>query len=748
MTVKKEYTELTKKELIIELEKLRQRVDLLKETEHKRKLREEALLKAYEELEMRKELQRSKSQINEGQLGLAVDAPEQGMWDWNVKTGEIQFSQQWVEILGYSPGEIRSHISAWQEIVHPEDMPQVMEILNANLEGLSPFFECEHRLRAKSGEWKWILARGKVVERDSHGKPLRHAGSYLDINQRAIAQRAAQKSHDEMEQRLAELADELMKMNERLQEETEHKRGIEEALHISTQELKIRNKILEIFLKIPDDQAYDKLLKLFLEVFESQYGTFGYFDQEGNFVVPSMTRDVYWEKCQVPDKEIIFLRGTFSGIWARALAERKVLYSNKGPFNTPKGHIPIINTMVAPIIYRDKIISTIHIANKRKGYTEGDKRFIETIANQLAPVLNARLERDRHERIRIKAEEDLKNAVDIANAAETTAKGGSWRWELATDRLVASKNLYRIHGIKPEDFGQKFENGLQFVHPDDIEEVKKGIQEMLSEKKPRIFHYRIVTPGGIEKDLECTNRMTFDENGTITEISGMIQDITERKRVEKQLKDYARTQEVLVKELNHRVKNNLTAILGMLQIEEDSLDNKENTSLFRLVHNIKGRIEGLLTVQTLLSASGWQPLELQLLCEEVVGAVVKSHQVSKKTEVNVSASEVRVDIRIAHYLALVLNELAVNSIKYAMKQRDLCRIGINAEVEAKRVILCYRDNGPGFPEEIIRADSPAAGTGLWLVHGIVTHSLGGDVRFSNDNGAAVTLVLENMVYPG
>jgi PAS domain S-box-containing protein len=187
---------------------------------------------------------------------------------------------------------------------------------------------------------------------------------------------------------------------------TEIKRT-EVELRESEQEMGIRNRILEIFLSIPDDDAYAEILKFVLETLKSEYGTFGYFEENGTFVVPSMTREIYWEKCQVPDKNIIFERGTFSGIWERTLKERKTFYSNEGPFHTPEGHIPIKNTMVTPVIYRDEIISAIHIANKPTHYDEKDVLLLETIANYIAPVLHARLERDRQERERETSEEAL-----------------------------------------------------------------------------------------------------------------------------------------------------------------------------------------------------------------------------------------------------------------------------------------------------------------------------------------------------
>ncbi len=87
-------------------------------------------------------------------------------------------------MLGYSMEELEPHVSGWGRLVHPEDIPRVVEALNEHLGGRSAFYESQHRLRCKSGEWKWILARGRVVEFDKEGKPLRFVGTSLDITHR------------------------------------------------------------------------------------------------------------------------------------------------------------------------------------------------------------------------------------------------------------------------------------------------------------------------------------------------------------------------------------------------------------------------------------------------------------------------------------------------------------------------------------------------------------------------------------
>ena len=122
--------------------------------------------------------------ISQERLKLALDSTEDGLWDWNIDTGDCYFSPRWLEMLGYQPGDLPEHISAWEPLVHPDDRTQVTRELQIHLDGKTSIFELEHRLRKKSGEWCWILGRGKVVERDKMGQPLRMVGTNIDITER------------------------------------------------------------------------------------------------------------------------------------------------------------------------------------------------------------------------------------------------------------------------------------------------------------------------------------------------------------------------------------------------------------------------------------------------------------------------------------------------------------------------------------------------------------------------------------
>lgn len=120
---------------------------------------------------------------SEARWQFALDGAGDGVWDWNIVTGKVFRSPRWLHMLGYAEGELAEGIDDWAVRVHPDDVVAVLAAQDAHLRGESPMFMHEVRLRCKNGNYKWILARGLVVERDEDGRPLRMIGTQTDIDE-------------------------------------------------------------------------------------------------------------------------------------------------------------------------------------------------------------------------------------------------------------------------------------------------------------------------------------------------------------------------------------------------------------------------------------------------------------------------------------------------------------------------------------------------------------------------------------
>ena len=121
---------------------------------------------------------------NQDRLELALEAGELGAWDWDVARSLWVYDERWARLLGYSPPEIEPQLSELARMVHPEDAGRFQKTLEAVRQGQAEYFSGEFRLRNKTGNWIWLLEKGKVIERDASGRPLRVCGTSMDITER------------------------------------------------------------------------------------------------------------------------------------------------------------------------------------------------------------------------------------------------------------------------------------------------------------------------------------------------------------------------------------------------------------------------------------------------------------------------------------------------------------------------------------------------------------------------------------
>ncbi|HXB56304.1 MAG TPA: EAL domain-containing protein [Vicinamibacteria bacterium] len=114
---------------------------------------------------------------------LAVRGANDGLWDWNLKTDEVDLSPRWKEMLGYEEEEIGRSALEWVSRIHPDDVERVKAKMAAHLSQRTPRFEDEHRMRGKDGSYRWVLVRGYAV-RDAEGRPYRMTGAQTDVTDR------------------------------------------------------------------------------------------------------------------------------------------------------------------------------------------------------------------------------------------------------------------------------------------------------------------------------------------------------------------------------------------------------------------------------------------------------------------------------------------------------------------------------------------------------------------------------------
>jgi len=172
--------------------------------------------------------------VSEERLELILRGSKDGFWDWNVATDELYLGPRWLEMLGYAEGELEPHIRTLENVCHPDDLPSLREALRAQLEGsASQAMEIEHRVRTKSGDWKWFLTRGTGDRRDEHGKVSRMAGTATDITDRKHAEEELREHRDLLDEMVAQRTLELAEANAGLEFDIVRRKQAEKELQES-----------------------------------------------------------------------------------------------------------------------------------------------------------------------------------------------------------------------------------------------------------------------------------------------------------------------------------------------------------------------------------------------------------------------------------------------------------------------------------------------------------------------------------
>lgn len=141
---------------------------------------------------------------SEARWQYALEGAGAGVWDWQLARDRLYLSPQWKALIGYQDHELANELEAWRSRVHPEDLPLTMAGITACIEGRDGHYDIEHRMRCKDGGYRWLRARGKVVERAADGRPLRLIGTHEDVTARRRTEQSLKVLNATLEARVAQ----------------------------------------------------------------------------------------------------------------------------------------------------------------------------------------------------------------------------------------------------------------------------------------------------------------------------------------------------------------------------------------------------------------------------------------------------------------------------------------------------------------------------------------------------------------
>jgi PAS domain S-box-containing protein len=552
-------------------------------------------------------------------LEFAIEANQSVIWDIDLSVGSSRYGDNFGRLFGYEAGELKIDKNLWKELTHPDDMPMVMNEMQKHMDGEVPFYEAECRIITKSGEWKWVLTRGKVFNIDNNQHPSRFIGMFIDISKRKSMEGALKDSENRYRAVITNTpvvffsinADEVFTLLEgkglsKLELNPEHALG---------------NNIAHIFKEYP---AFTKAVKKAL-----LGNTFSEIMNLDHMVFETHMSPVYDDKGRA--KAVV---GVMNDITDKQLAEENLKFSEEKfskAFNTsidsivitsyPEGRIVDVNQgfLINTNLERNDVInkkaSDLHFGPD----TPNDIEKLEQVLKQKSKIENLEIywknskgeTRDclfSAEFIEIKDRKYIINTIhDITEArwTEEKLKRSEEKFKTIVQHLsdiilivdekmivkYESPSVSRIFGYEPGYLVDK--SGLDFIHPEDVSLVRYEFENVIrgnNDFYPSEIRVKHKSGNWIFLDIIGDNLLNHPA------IEGIIltaRDITERKENMVQLTMYRDHLEQLVlkrTEEIERINSELIATNEKLKFTNQELAKKNNTLNEEIIKRIETQL--------------------------------------------------------------------------------------------------------------------------------------------------------------
>src|SRR5215210_5961708 len=338
---------------------------------------------------------------------------------------------------------------------------------------------------------------------------------------------------------------------------------------------------------------------------------------------------------------------------------------------------------------------------------EPDNQLLEALA-QVGVQLGRVVERNR-------AEEALRQSEASLAEAQRIARIGNLKWDLATDEISWSDEVYRIYNYEPKEFVPTLDKVMEITHPDDRQLLREAIDGILHESKPYDFDHRIVMPDGETRVIHRQAEIVFDDDGKPMRVVGTVQDITERERVERELQEAREAAEAanraksdFLANMSHEIRTPMNGVIGMTEIllntelSDEQLEYAETVrssgeNLLRIINDILdfSKIEaGALRLEAVT-------FDLRIEVEEVVYLLAERAHNKGLELLGFVEPDMPTALRGDPYrLRQILTNLIGNAVKFTEEGEVSVRTSLDSENDEEVVIRFeVHDTGVGLSPE-------------------------------------------------
>jgi PAS domain S-box-containing protein len=341
---------------------------------------------------------------------------------------------------------------------------------------------------------------------------------------------------------------------------------------------------------------------------------------------------------------------------------------------------------------------------------------------------------------RIQAQKALQESQERLHLAVTGINDGIWDWNLRANSLYLSPVWFNILGYSQSDLPESFDAYTSHIHPDNLTQVLHNVQEHLDEITP-VYRdvYRIQHKEGHWVWIEVRGRCVRDKVGrpyrflgTATDISDRQRIEAERKQTEEKLQASLNEKELLLKEVHHRVKNNMQVISSIFSLQSQYI---QDPGILSILTDSKNRIRSMALIhEKLYQSTSLAKIDFREYIQNLASHLFASYDMSwRQVCLDLQVADVSLNLDTAIPCGLLLNELVSNSLKHAFPNNRSGELKIHFHQNQQgELSLVVQDNGIGLPDELNA--QTVNSLGLRLVHAL-TRQLRGRLEILSQQGA-------------
>ena len=341
---------------------------------------------------------------------------------------------------------------------------------------------------------------------------------------------------------------------------------------------------------------------------------------------------------------------------------------------------------------------------------------------------------------RVRAEEALRVSEERLRLAHKATNDVVWDWDIVNDTQRWNEAGTVVFGWteivrRPVDAAWWVDR----VHPEDRQRVEDGFFVVVNDPGADFWRdeYRFRKIDGSYALVMDRGYVLRDEEGRAIRMIGAMLDITERERAREVIQRQLEEKEILLKEVHHRIKNNIASIGSMLRLHADATANDEARSVLQ---DAMGRVESMRIIyDKLLLSDTYTEMSVKTYLEDLISALKNMFSQKKSVVFRKEIDDFVLGVKALFPLGLVVNELVTNALKHAFPRKDSGSISVALSKRGREVVLCVEDDGSDLPETF---DAEAScGFGLRLVS-MLTRQLGGTFTMERDRGTKCIVEFE------